>query len=515
MQTLTSDHPERTSAGGDVVNKQIRGSSLLLVGKLLSIGAKLGAQVLVVRHLSLADYGAWAYALAAIGMLGAFAHLSLDKTVSRFTSIYHQQRQIDLFFGTIVLVIGTVLVTGVLFVAGVYLLPGLFLSMTGGDQQSLALLLILIFLVPLEAIDTVLISIFATFGRARAIFLRRFVITPAVQLSVVLLLILLDADIVFLAFGYLAGALTGVGIAIWLLYQILRDNGLLGDLRTSGIKVPARELFSFSFPLMTSDWAAALTQASGVLVMGYFYSTEQVAFFRVVVPIAVLNQLVIKSFHALYVPSAARMFARSDLEGVNSLYWRTSIWIAVLTFPLFAATFAAATPLTVLLFGERYAESGLILAVLAIGQYVQASFGFNGATLKVLGKVRFLVAINLAAVVANLILAVLLVPPFGALGAAVTMSVTMVLHNVFKQFGLRAAHIGAFDRSYMSPVRIICTAAAVLLVVRLFFGSSSVILVAAAVLVSGVVVLSTKRVLRIHEVFPEVRRIPALRALLT
>jgi hypothetical protein len=35
------------------------------------------------------------------------------------------------------------------------------------------------------------------------------------------------------------------------------------------------------------------------------------------------------------------------------------------------------------------------------------------------------------------------------------------------------------------------------------------------VLVSGVVVLSTKRVLRIHEVFPEVRRIPALRALLT
>ena len=44
--------------------RQIRGSTLLLVGQLLAKGVNFGVQVLIVRYLSKSDYGALAYALS-------------------------------------------------------------------------------------------------------------------------------------------------------------------------------------------------------------------------------------------------------------------------------------------------------------------------------------------------------------------------------------------------------------------------------------------------------------------
>lgn len=516
---MTTPPQERTAApkvsarSGDVARKHIRGSSLLMAGKLMSVGAKLVGQILVVRYLTTADYGAWAYALAAVALLGGFAHLSLDRTVSRFASIYHEQGRIDRFFGTIALVLGTVLVTGLVFVTALYAAPDLFARVIGGEAKPLTLLFIMIFLVPLEAIDALLVAIFATFNRSRAIFVRNYIVAPAIQVGIVLLLILIEADVLFLAYGYLAGAVIGVLISFWLLFQILRHQGLLQQFSLRRISVPAREMFAFSFPLMTSDWHSALTQASGALVLGYFHGTEAVAFLRVVLPVAVLNQLVIRSFHTLYVPSASRLFAKGDLDGVNDLYWRTSLWIAVLTFPIFAVTFATATPLTTTLFGARYEASGLILAILAIGQYVQASFGFNGATLMVLGKVKFLVAINIAATLANIILTVVLVRPFGAVGAAIALSATMVIHNLLKQVGLRAAGGRMLDARYVTPFRVLVTAAAVLILARVAGVSHFIALAAAAIAASLVVLHSTRKALNIVEVFPEIGRIPVLRYL--
>jgi O-antigen/teichoic acid export membrane protein len=497
----------------DSARKQIRGSTLLLAGKLLSVGAKLVAQVFVVRYLSTADYGAWAYALAAVAFLGGFSHLSLDRTVSRFASIYHERGQIDRFFGTIALVLGTVVVTGTVFIAALYLWPALFSRLTGGDATTLGLLLVMIFLVPLEAIDTLLIAIFATFSNARAIFFRRYVVAPSLQVLVVVLLIALQADVRFLAYGYLGGTLAGVVLSLWLLARLLREQGLLAQFSIGRLTVPARELFSFSVPLMTSDWLTALTHSSGALVLGYFYGAQEVGLFRVVLPLAMLNQVVIQSFHALYVPSASRLFARGDAAGVNDLYWRTSLWIAILTFPLFAFTFSTATPLSTLLFGQRYAASGQILAIVAIGQYVQASFGFNGSTLKVIGRVKMLVGSNLAAAAVNVALTVLLVRPFGPVGAAIAMSATAVLHNLLKQGCLRAAGGELFDKSYYGPFRTVALASAALLFVRFAGAQNFVLLTLAALIASALVLASTRHALQLAEVFPEIRRIPFLRAL--
>lgn len=518
--TIVTPSPAAVAAapngGASAARSQIRGSSLLLVGRSFSVVAKMGAQVLVVRYLSASDYGSWAYGLAAVAFLGGFAHLSLDRAVARFATIYHEEKQYDRFFGVIALVLGTVAVTGTAFVTGMYLLPDAVARLSGGDPVTTALLFVMIFLVPLEALDTLLIAIFATFSRPRAIFVRKYIVTPSVQVSVVLLLIALQADVRFLAYGYVVGTLIGVTISVGLLFQILGQQNLLRHVRLRRIRMPVRQLFAFSTPLMTSDWLTVLTNSSGALVLAYLYTTEHVALFRVVLPVAALNQLVIQSFHLLYIPIAARLFARGDTAGVNDLYWRTSLWIAVLTFPVFALTFAAATPVTVLLFGERYAAAGPILTILVAGQYVQAAFGFNGATIKVFGRVKLLVQINLASAVMNVLLTVLLIPWFGVMGAALAMSATIVFHNVLKQFGFSATlGVPLVDRRHTKAIKTIVAGSIALVLLLLFGGSSALALIAGATMISAAVLTTTRKLLAVDEVFPEIRRHPLVQRMLT
>lgn len=499
-----------------VAHRQIRGSSLLLMGRLLALGSKLVAQVLLVRYLTVADYGVWAYGLSIVALLGGFAHLSLDRAVTRFTAIYHERGEHAHFFGVIALVMATVLATGALFVGGTYALHGQLGGLLNQTEHAGALLPILVLLVPLEALDTLLVAILASLGATRAIFVRRFVMTPAIQLGAVLVLALRHADVAFLAWAYVGGALLGVTISAWLLVGILRRQGLLRALREHGVRMPARELFRFSVPLMTSDWLAVMIESSGTLVLGYWYATEHVAFFRTVFPLAVLNKIVIQSFSTLYEPAVSRLFARGDARGIAALYWETTLWIAVLSFPIFALTFAVATPLTVLLYGARYEAAGTLLTILALGQYFQAVSGFNGTTIKSVGRVRSLVVINLLALLANIAITLLLVPPFGAAGAAIALTITLVVHNVLKQIGLhRATGIALPERRLVRPFAAVGTAIAGLSALLVFGVRMPALLVVAAVVAALMVLACARQDLRIAEVFPELRRIRYLRPLLT
>ena len=301
----------------------------------------------------------------------------------------------------------------------VYGLQGLLAGSLVSDDRAISLLLILVLLSPLQALDGLLMGMFAVFSKPRAIFFRKYVLTPGLRLTVVLLLVLGGQSVVFLAAGYVATAAFGVALYALMLYRMLREEGLLDRLREGGVQVPAREVFGFTIPLLTSDLVYMAMNTSDVILLGHFGGATDVGAFRVIGPAAQLNQLVMSSFTLLFTPLAARMFAREDREGINELYWQTAIWIAVLSFPLFALTFSLAEPVTSTLFGERYEGSGVYLSLLSLGYYFNAALGFNGLTLKVYGRLRYIVTINILAALVNLGLNFILIPRYGALGAAI------------------------------------------------------------------------------------------------
>jgi O-antigen/teichoic acid export membrane protein len=489
---------------------QLRGSTLLLSGRLISMAVNFTVQVLIVRYLTETDYGAFAYALAFVNLGQTIVTFGLDRAITRFVPIYEEHGDYPRLFGTLVMVAGTFVTMGL---AVVLLVIGLQDWLTGTvieQPAAVTLVVILIALAPIQALDDMLIGLFAVFGNARAIFFRRHVLGPGLRLLVVVLLVLSEQTVEFLAAGYVASGALILVLYAGLLMRFLRNRGLVDRFDRATIHVPAWEVLGFTVPLLTSDLLHVLMSTTDALLLGYFYGAPEVGALRAILPAATLNQAIFSAFTLLFTPAAARLFARGDQGGINNLYWRTAIWVAVFSFPIFLLTFSLAEPITVLLFEERYRDSAIYLAILSFGMYFNAALGFNGLTLKVIGRIRYVVILNIVAGIVNILLNVLLIPTYGALGAAVATGITLVAHNVFKQYGLRMAGIEIFVWRYVRVYVSIVVATAAVFTFQVWLRPSIPIVLLLAAMASLAVFLVNRRLLDITDTFPELRRVPLL-----
>lgn len=493
-------------------SKQIRGSSLLLVGRLLSMTISNVVLILIVRYLPAADYGAFAYALTIVSLGEIIATFGLDLSITRFVPIYHEHGDYNKLFGTMLMAVSTIVSIGLLVMLFVYasqswLYPGLI-----KDQRIVSLLLIMIVLSPVQALDDILIGLCAVFASPRSIFFRKYILAPGLKLSVVLLLILFKSDVFFLAGGYVAAGIVGVGIYTIILVRLLYVKGLFQHLNVRAIQIPVREILIVTIPLLTTNVVYILMNTMDAVLLAYYGSTTDVAAFRAVQPTAMLNQAVFNAFGLLFMPQAARLFARKDREGINDLYWQTAIWIAVVSFPIFALTFSVARPLTILLFTRRYEQSATILALLSLGYYFNAALGFNGSTLTVYRKVRFTIIVNILAAVVNLGVNFLLIPRYGALGAAYGTGGTLIAHNIFKQIGLRfGTGISLFDPRYFKVYLVIALSAIGLLLIQVYLAPTIIVSFLLAAAVSLLVLGLTRKSLNVGQTFPELLRLPLMR----
>ena len=509
------DHEPETETDESTSNEMrsnIRGSSLLLAGRVIALGINFGVQMLTVRYLSKSDYGAFAYALSVVAMTTMITLLGLDKALVRFIPIFHEEKDFKKLFGTLMITIGVITGLGSATILLFTALRG-FLSRTLiKDPLSLALLLILIVLTPVGALDYAFQGLLAVFAKPRAIFFRRHILGPFLKLAVVLIVIFARSNVYILSVGYLVGGLLGMLVYLRLFSKVLKDTGLRDQFNFQDIEMPFREILGFSIPLLSSDMVAIGRTTIVVVLLEYFRNTASVAEFRAIVPVAGLNLVVLQSFKLLYTPLAARMFARNDRKGINKLYWQTAVWIALITFPIFVVSFSLAQPLVVLLFGDRYANSGVFLAFLAFGNYFNAALGFNSYTLRVYGRIRYIVMVDIITTIAGLGLSLLLIPKYGALGAAISASSTLVLYNLLNHAGLvLQTGIDLFQRRYLRVYISIILSALGLFLFQEYIKPHFIISILLAGLVSLGLLLFNRRVMNIAGTFPELAKVPLIR----
>jgi O-antigen/teichoic acid export membrane protein len=490
--------------------RHFRGSTLLVLGRFVGLGLDFVTQVLIVRALARTDYGAFAFALSVSSLAATVGLLGLDKTISRFVPIYEQTGDQRRLAGSLVVAVSTVAFLGVAMLLAMIGLSTALGAELVENELARRLLLILFLLAPISALDSLLLSCFAIFGSARSIALRRHIVGPLLQLGAVTLVLVAGQPPEALAIGYVLAGVLGVGLFAVRLLGLLRDRGILDRIRRRDVIFPTGALFRFSLPLLSSDIVFLLRTSAVVILLQYLATSTEVAAYGAVLPLAKQNLLVYQSFSFLFVPAAARFFARHEGDRLHDLYWRTSAWIAVATFPAFALTLSLAEPLTTLLFGPRYADAGAVLAVLAVGHYVNAALGFNALTLRVQGAVKLIVAVDVASAIVNIAASVVLIERFGALGAAVATSATLVIQNVLYQAGLVRGPIGWPEPRALGVYLQLGLIAAALLVIQKVLDPPFIVGLLLAGIASVLVIGLNRTTLRLDVYFPELRKIPGL-----
>ncbi|MEM9176985.1 MAG: oligosaccharide flippase family protein [Myxococcota bacterium] len=415
-----------TTASADAAtSKQLRGSSLLLAGRLLSKFVNFGIQVAIVRLLSKDDFGVFAFGLALVLAGELVVKGGLGRGANRFVPYHAERGDRAEVMGILAFVSAVIVTLGLVGFAGLVWVAELGLSgMPSGD--GLRVVLVLACLAPVGALDTIGIQTLACFARPREILFRKNVLGPALRATAVVYVFLVGGDAYDLAVAYLLGGVVGLVLCFHLALKQLHAHGFL-SVSPREWRVPWRPFLSFSLPLVTQDLLFIVFTMVPTAILMANDGAEGVATLRAVVPAAALIGLVVQSFGMLYMPSAMRLHAQGDRGGLHDHHWRSVAWVTVLSFPLFGMTFAVAPALVPVLLGEAYAESARILAVLAVGHYVSVCMAFNSDALQVFARIRGLVGVDLAMMALGVALSFLLCPTQGAMGAAIAITATRIV----------------------------------------------------------------------------------------
>lgn len=488
---------------------------MLLGGQVFAQVTNLVAQVLLVRHLTKNAYGSFAYALAIVAIAETITTLGLRRGISQFLPIYDERGERGRAAGLIVfafaLVLGLSLAAMVLMIG----LRGTVAGSLSDSDSALGVMAVLAVLIPLHSMEYLLDSVFAVFARPRAILARKYLYAPSMRLLVVVLFALTASGVVFVAWGFVITGAVGVVVYATLLVGVLRERGLTEPLRRRRLDHPVREVMSYSLPLMTHDISAVLLSAMGTVLLGILSTGAEVAQLRAVLPIATTLAYVLSTFGLLLTPAASRLRARGEGDQVHHVYWQTAAWTSVFCLPVALIGLLFSEPLTVFLFGERYADAASVLAVLVVGYFVTAAAGPNAAMLAVYDRVRFVVWTNVAGVALNLVLSVVLIEAAGALGAAIAATTTFLVLNLVWQLELsRTTDVGSFDRSYARLYALMGAVTVVLAIIS--FTLSPSLPVAVPLVLAGwiIVLVGAREQLAASETFGDLANLPILRRIL-
>lgn len=505
--------PAHTPRGKASSKSQMRGSALLLVGRLLGMGLGLVIQLLLVRVLTKDDYGAFAWALSIVTLVQSVIPLGLDRVDSRFLAKYDEEGDdrkvvgVLVTEGLVVIGLGAVVFLGVLLWHG-RLSPGI-----APNETAANLLVLMVLLAPLAALDAMVMNTFATFARARAVFVRRYLLEPGLRLTAILVVFLMGAGVYGLTVGYVLASVLGVSIYIVMVVRLLSRLGFFAQLH-GRITMPVRAMLREGFPLMTSSLVYVVVMALPTFVLGAVGTAADVASLRAVMPIAQLSMAAAGAFWVLFPPMITRLWDRGDMPGVRLTYWRTALWVALVSYPALVISVSFAEPTTVTLLGRQYAESAPLLAILGFAFWFQAASGFSAIMMATAGRLRYVFFANLAILVLGTALSFLLIPPYGAWGAAVGMALSLVLGNILRQLGLVGLPTGVVERWMAGPFAAMAVGVLVTLLLQFWLGVGFLLALVLTGIVSLAVLVVTLPYLDVAHTFPELLRIPVAGPLL-
>jgi O-antigen/teichoic acid export membrane protein len=182
--------------------------------------------------------------------------------------------------------------------------------------------------------------------------------------------------------------------------------------------------------------AALLSERLEVFFLARFWAPADVAFYSLAAGLALhARRLGPSALGEVLFPVIARLEGRRDAWGVANAYVHSTRYLVMAGWPVALGGALLAEPLIRLLFGALYAPAVPALVILVVGAGIVAMGHPAVAVIYSQERNTFLIVSSLAIVALNIVLDLLLIPPWGAVGAAlanaVVQAVLLAVHTLW------------------------------------------------------------------------------------
>lgn len=422
------------------------GGATLIIGAGFVIGSVLeyGVKAVLARYLGPDTYGVFVQGLAVMEILAVIGLLGLHRGLPRFMSYYRGKGDAGAVEDSIatasaIAVAGGIVVSVVMY-AGAPVIATLF------NEPALesVLRLFTVAVLPL-ALFYLSIAMIRGVQNARYKVYVADVILPLVQIALILFLFWQGFGVEGAVYAYIIAVSLAAIIAVRY-FRSLTSYGW-GDVRAR-----ARELVVFSWPLMVVSVVIAVNRWVDVLMLGWLSESAAVGIYEVAMSVAGFSIIILSSLNYMYMPVVSELFSTKGREMVGEAFLTTTRWVYLLSLPVLAGLMIFPDAVLTLLFGEAYAVGSMAMIILAVGYLYSMAVGPAGTTLMAIGlSTRFMAGMIVLGVV-DIALNLVLIPPYGIVGAAIAMSTGTILANaVMAGFVYRHVHVHPFTRTMLRP----------------------------------------------------------------
>jgi O-antigen/teichoic acid export membrane protein len=206
-----------------------------------------------------------------------------------------------------------------------------------------------------------------------------------------------------------------------------------------------------AMPMLLVAGLAVINSRTDTIMLGAIRGTEPAGVYFVATRAAELIAFLLFAFNMPLAPAVAALHASGDREGLQRLVTKTARFVVLGALPV--AVGMVVFGRTILgWFGPAFPEGHTALAILCVGQVVNAAAGSVGLILNMTGFQKdAAIGVGISAVL-NIVLNSVLIPLMGINGAAIATTVSLVVWNVIlgvmvhRRLGVHTTALGVLGR---------------------------------------------------------------------
>jgi len=410
-----------------------------------AVALAFATNVVLARLLGAAGYGAYTYTLSWVMLFSMFVVSGLERLLVRDVSIYAAQSSWGLLAGLLRWVSGMALL---LCLALLGLLSGVYLGLIGRFDTSLLVALpVAAILLPLLALMRLLQSALRGFRRVISSQLPEMMIQPALMIALVAAVSwvgsgTMDASQAMAIYAVTSGIACACGL--WLLGRVVPPA-----VKTSAPVYRHHVWMMSAVNLIVLSGLDVINNRVDLLLLGAFKGAEAVGIYSAASRSVQLVPFTLLAANLAMAPIYASLYAAGRRADLQRLVTHSSRLIllggapAALGLILFGRWF-------LLLFGADFVHGQTALTILCVGQLVNVAAGPVAVLLTMTGHERdTVIGVGIGTLV-NVVLNLLLIPPWGIEGAAVAVAASLIAWNlvltwfVWQRLAISSTALGDF-----------------------------------------------------------------------
>jgi O-antigen/teichoic acid export membrane protein len=423
-----------------------RGTAINMVGSGFSIVGRLVYNLLIARILGPSHLGVYFLALTIANVAAVMAMGGLENTTVRFLARHRTDQDWGAFRGTLRFILLAVTSTSLLAVVVLWLTAPWLTSVFFHKPEVATPLRIISTYVPLFVLETVLLSATQSFREMKYKLYVESMLNPALRIAA-------------LAVIYKAGG--GINAILWSYSVVLGVCAITAfgavhrcvpaDLAAYRPVTDKAALLNYSYPLFGVSILTFLVIYSDSLLLAHFRTNAEVGLYAVCVRLILVTGFALPVVSQIFAPMISELHHRSEIDQLGQYFKVVTLWAVEIFVPL-VLVYCVAGREILGFFGPGFSVAAPCLLVLAIGQLANIITGPVGLILNMAGWTRVQLANSAAVLLVQVVAAVLLIPRFGIMGAAVANSAAVIVVNLARVIQLQhRLHVNPFSFALIKP----------------------------------------------------------------